>query len=389
MAEIYENPDIQVDSEELADEQFQYLEENWNGWTPASGNLDTWLLEIGARLGSEVGTLALIPPPAIWRTYGEQIVRFLPIDASPATALSTWTLGDDGGHTIEAGTVVSVNDVPFEVSADIIVPPGETVGLGVEIVALDEGSFASGLSGPVLLEDSTTGYTAAIVLDAPTSGGSDGETDEEYADRLAVYTELFSPMPLTSTDLEKFVRLVPGVDRMLVLDNYRPPAAPGGEAEDVALTFTIVPIDATGLPPSAGVLNTLMTMLQAARGMNYAIWSMDPTYTSIDVNFEAVAYPEFDPADVNARGIAAIAQYLEPYNFGAPLLGERRRWVLTDEIRHRELATVLNNVQGLDKVTLLEFGVSGGALTENVDVALPGKAPLPQVGDVTGATVAP
>lgn len=391
MAEVYENPDIQVDSDELADEQFAYLEENWNGWTPASGNLDTWILEVGARLGSEVGTLALIPPPAIWRTYGEQIVRFLPIDATPATALSTWTLGDAEGHTIEAGTVVAVNDVPFEVSADRIVPPGETVAEGVEIVALDEGSFASGLNGPPTLEDSTVGYTAVIVLDAPTSGGSDGETDEEYADRLAVYTELFSAMPLTASDVEKFARLVQGVDRMLVLDTYRPATAPGGEAEDVPLTFTVVPIDSSGQPPAAGVLNELMTLLISRRGMNWNIWSMEPTYTIFDVNFEAVAFPEFNPVEVNARAQDSIEQYLSPANFGVPLLGERRRWVLTTEMRHRELATVLNNVEGLDNVTLLEFGIQGAptVFTENVDIPMPGKAPLPMPGAITGSTVAP
>lgn len=384
MAEIYEDPDIQVDSEELADEQFAYIEENFDGWTPSSGQLDTWILECGARLGSEVGTLALIPPPAIWRTYGEKIVRFLPIDPTPATALSTWVLDDADGHTIEAGTVVSIEDIPFEVTADRIVPPGQTTAEGVELVATEDGSHASGLSGAVTLEDSTVGYTATIGLDAPTSGGSDGETDEEYADRLAVYTELFKASPDNAESVEKFARLFAGIDRVLVLENYRPPAALGGEAEDVALVFTVCPIDESGQAASAGSLNAYITAMAAARGLNRAIYSINPTYTVIDVNFTAVAHAGHDPATVLAAAIAAIEEYLSPANWGNPLFGERqRRWVNTPLVRYAELYTVLNNVEGLNYVTLLEFGAPG-ALATDVDFALAGKAALPQVGSVTG-----
>lgn len=391
MAEAFVDPDIEVDSAELADLQFSYMEEGFPGWVPAAGNLDTWILECGARNGSEVGVLALNPPPELWRTFGEKIAQVLPIDPKPAVATSVWTLGDTDGHTIDAGTVVSIADVPFEVVDEVIVPTGQDTA-AVSLVAVDDGPEGNDLVEPVELEE-FVGYTVTIVLDAPTGQGADGETEDEYQDRLAREQELNAPRPLNVRDVELFGKRTLGVERVVVLDNYRPAGQPNpGDPEDAnrALTFTVCGIDEVGQPLSAGVRAVLLASLQAARGTNWSIYSIDPAYTVVDVHFEAVCHRDADPAGVREQALAAITEYLSPTNWGQPLQGDERKWVNTPEVRHRELAGVLDRVVGLDYVTVLEFGIQGTPLTENVDVSLgAGPVRLATPGDITGEVTAP
>lgn len=394
MAERYYDPDVVIDSRELADMQFAYLETAFPGWVPAPGNLDTWMAECGARLGSEVGTLVITVGAEIWRAYGNDIIRLPSIDTTSARTSSTWTLTDDAGYTIEAGTVVAIgNDVGFEVVTDALVPPGETVAEDVELVALDDftGAVGSGLSTPVELITTTPYDVVSIVLDAPTSGGRDGESDIEYADRLARELELAAPRPILPHDCEVLARRVQGVERCAVLDNYKPgpPYDPDPENDEVPLTFTLVPINSSGEPVGTGPSAVLAQTMQELRGTNWRIFVIEPTYTTIDANIEAVAHRGFDEAAVEEQVLLSAAVFLSPANWGRPLFGEGNRWVNTTEVRHREFASALDRVEGLDYVPVLEFGIEGDPLTENVDISLAGAAPLPRPGAITASVSAP
>lgn len=392
MADEYIDPDVVIDSEELADLQFEYMDEVSDGrWTPAAGNLDTWTLEAGSRLGSEVATLALLPHPDLFRTFGTKVAGIPSIDATAATATSQWTLGDDDGHTIEAGTVVDIEGEPFEVVGDAVVPSGATIAAGVELVAVDEGSAGSGLSANPTLVD-VTGYEAVIVLDAPTEGGQDGETPEDYLNRLAREEELSAPRPLNVHDVELFSRRVQGIDRTLVLDNYKPADQPNpGDPEDNAaeLTFTIASIDVTGTEVSPGIMSVLLSTLKAARGTNWRIFKISPTYSTINVEYEVIAHTGFDTAVVREQVDAAINEFLSPANFGLPELGDiQRRWILTSKVYHRAFSDAVKRVESVRQIPVLKFNVAGFSLTENVDIDLPGKAPLTQPGDITGTVMA-
>lgn len=392
MADEFVDLAVEIDSEELADQQFAYMEEAFPGWQPASANLDTWILEDGARVGGEVGSLTLVVSPEIFRVYGEKIVRLLPGVASFATAVSTWTLADIEGHVIEAGTRVEIAGVEFEVVADVEIAAGADIAPGVELVAVEEGADANELTEPVEVTENVGFAVTSVVLDAPTSGGEDEEVIDDYLDRLASEAELFAPRPLLPRDVEIFSRRVQGIDRCLVLDNFKPgppydadPADPAAE-----LTFTTCPIDDQGNWSTAGARAQWAALWLATRGTNWRMFIIEPTYTIMDVNFVVVAHAGLDPADVEQRVIAAIAAFLSPGNWGNSLFGERQRWINTPEVRHRELAAVIDAVEGVDYIPTLEFGVQGaGPLTENIDVALAGDAPLPRPGDITGVVTAP
>lgn len=393
MAEEFVDLDLTIDSEELADEQFEYMGTKVDGWVPAAANLDTWLLEAGARMGATVGSLALIVSPDVWRVFGENIERLPPIEPAAAMATSTWTLSDASGHDVDGGTLVSIAGIPFVTVTDFTVAAGETSAEDVQLVAVDEGAFGSGLLEPVVLEE-TLGFDAVIVLDAATEGGRDGELIEVYLDRLAVLKELSAPRPLSVRNVEQFAATVPGVARVLVLDNYRPgpPASVLPEASDVPLSFTVVPIDEAGNPSAASAASELMQLLQANRGTNWAIYLIEPVYTAVDVDFEAVVHRGWDPAAVRLRAIDRVTEYLRAANAGKTNTGDPRTWEPITEVRHRELAAVLDGVEGLDYVPVLKFRFVNDppdAWSENVDLPLDKPWSLTSVGTITGAVTAP
>jgi hypothetical protein len=113
--------------------------------------------------------------------------------------------------------------------------------------------------------------------------------------------------------------------------------------------------------------------------VNFVVNVTDPTYTSIDVAYHAITLAGANPATVQTAINAALNSYLAPSGWAGgglvlPL------WLTGQTlVRYLEIATLINNVKGVDYVTTLTIGVTGSALG-TADVTLIGDAPLPTVG---------
>lgn len=146
---------------------------------------------------------------------------------------------------------------------------------------------------------------------------------------------------------------------------------------------TVALTDEVGQPVTSTAATAVDAYLQSLREVNFEVYVIDPTYTTIHVTFTVTIYDGFVPADVVAAAEAAVAAYLSPAAWGLPRTGDRFIWLQKTYVRYLELATVLNNTEGVDEVTALQLGVEGGALS-TADVILSGAAPLPQPGTITG-----
>jgi hypothetical protein len=144
-------------------------------------------------------------------------------------------------------------------------------------------------------------------------------------------------------------------------------------------TVTVAVVGATGLAVSAAVKAATQAALTAAREVNFVVQVTDPTYTSIDVAYHAIAVAGANPATVQTAINAAVTSYLAPSGWAGGTL-EPPLWQTGQTlVRYLEIATLINNVQGVDYVTTLTIGVTGNALG-TADVTLAGDAPLPTVG---------
>jgi Baseplate J-like protein len=390
VSEFYIEIPIETDPELLAQEAFDYLEASMPDWEPNDANLETIIIETMARMTSEARDVASAVPVDIFRYFGE-LVGVVPQDATFATGLTNWTVINNAGYTIPDGTQVGIQVTgdlieAFQTVGDTVIPPGFTTASNVQIRANEAGTAASGITGSVTLLD-TLDFVTAIVLNAPTTGGLDAETDDDYINRLSLRLQLLAPRPILARDFAIFAQDIAGVERAVAIDNYDPGPPPVTNAERAV---TVAVTDANGMPVSAAIKTEVDNYLEAAREVNFLVFVVDPTYTTIDVQFTAVAYQGFDPADVETRAEQAVADYLSPANWGFPTalpteihIPVSPTWVNETVIRYLELSQVINSVFGINYIEALTFRVAAGTYA-STDITLTGVVPLPQPGTIAG-----
>jgi uncharacterized phage protein gp47/JayE len=381
---------IDQDPAQIEDAIYTYIQSWYPNWTPKEGHLAVVLSEAFAQEVADARFQMSDVPPAIFRYFGG-LVGILPSDSAPAVGASTWTMIDNAGHTIPAGSSVRMliagdDYMTFSTEVEVIVPPGSTttaVG-GVQLVADEEGALGNGLTGPVeLLSVLDFVVPTGITLVGTTTDGSDGEDDDTYLNRLSTRLQLLADRPILPRDFEIMAQTVTGVSRALCLNLYDP--ANGLYTNE--RTVTIVGLDANGVGISAPLKTQVAALLDAAREVNFVVKTMDPTTTAVTVSATVRAYVGWNVADVEAAVEEAITNYLSPARWGQPLFGEEDRWVKEgwDKVRYLELATVINNVEG---VNYIEGGITiNGNL--NTDLTLAGEAPLPAANPTVTITVNP
>ena len=218
---------IETDPDVLTDEALDSLVANVPGTMPREHHLSTWLIEVCARMNAETRNVASIVPDNIFRYFGKSLVNILPVQAASATALTTWTMQDAAGYTINEGTAVAFRVagdtlVAFEVVETRVLAPGSVTALEIPVRAIEPGAAGNGL-GPAGLEmvDSLS-YVVGIVADAVTGGGVDPEEDAAYLGRLRDEMTLLTPRFVLASDAAVLARRIAGAHRALGIDNYDP-----------------------------------------------------------------------------------------------------------------------------------------------------------------------
>ena len=359
----------------------------FEGWEPARGDLADWIMQTGARTHSTTRAQFASVAKAVFKKFGETIAEVPPILPAPATATSTWTLSDTEGHTIKAGTQVSIavdgdNKRIFEVVSDVTVAPGGAVTKAGEVVLQDteagtEGNKLTAAPDPY----SAIAFVSSIVLVGETSGGVDAEDEDEYVTRLREELQLRSLSLILPRDFEIDARSIAGIERALCIPGYNAET----KTEDVPLCFTVVPIDAAGLESSAGVQEELAARQEAEliSGVNYFVGK--PTYTEIDAEVAAKVAAGFDPETVKAAIAARLAALLSPANAGQPTAGDSSNsagWEPISHIYVNEIISELDKVAGVERIVSVKLAKHGGSL-EAKDVELTGVAALPKAGTRT------
>lgn len=386
----YIDVQVETDPEQLAQEALEYLAEVIPGFDPAEGNLEQWLVRAQARIAAEVRDLAADVPAAIFRKFGADLLNLPPNEAAPAAITSTWAMNDTAGYTIPAGTVVSIDatgDValPFQTVVDVTVAPGAlTTAAGAVLLeqvldtdAGEGGASGNGLTGPATLVD-VLDFVNGITLVGSTTGGADAEEDDAYLNRLRRKLQLLSPRPILPDDFAVLAQDVAGVWRAVAIDLYDP----ANPSVQTPRAVSVAAVDVNGAAVSVAVKDAVKAYLEQRREANFRVFTIDPTYTTVNVAVTVTAKPGAVLSEVDAAVEAALASYLSPATWGIPADGDARDWVNVPAVYYLEVATVVNNVEGVDRITALTL--NGGT----ADVALAGKAPLPQVGTVAATVTA-
>lgn len=379
---------IDTDPIDILDEAYSELQSFIPGWEPSDGQLDAWIIQSMASQAAESRDVVSGVTKSIFRWFGAYLVNLPPIDSSAAQGNSTWVMIDMLGHTIPAGTQVGITDsggnvIPFEVQDDVVVLPGSnaTPAGAVVLIAVDSGATGSGLgsagSSVTLLDP--LDYVLTVTLTATTSGGQDAESDDDYLNRLSQELTLLAPRPILPNDFTLFARKITGVWRAVAIDGYNPA---GGGTYGNDRTVSIAAVDQAGNPVSAPVKANIDADLQARREQNFNVFVIDPTTSTVDVTWRVKALPGYNTGAVLTDVNNALTSYLDPATWGTPD-NDSRGWIQKTTVRYLELAQVINEVQGVDYIVNLTFRIAPAAYAI-ADVVLPGVAPLPHAGILTG-----
>jgi uncharacterized phage protein gp47/JayE len=380
---VYIAPPFETDSDELVQQAYDLISTRFPNWMPHDGNLVSWVTQVLLNMVANGQDIASATALSIFRYFGQTVIGLQPVDAVAATTATTWTMQDDAGYTIPAGTQVAFatagdNLVPFVTTDEVTVAPGNVstpVG-AVNIIAVDSG-IANNNLGPAGLQllDSLA-YVTDLTAVSATGGGLDAESDETYIGRLIEYLQLMTPTPILAGDFALLARNIAGVTRATAIDNYNPADGTTDNERMVGVSL----IDAAGQPVSAAIKTAVSDYLESLRETNFTINIFDPTYTAIDVDFTFTAFPGFDPALVQSAAVDAVTAYLSPGNWGTdPTDQSGATWNNETIVRLSEINALLNSVDGLRFVDTLTIN---GAVA---NVNLVGEVALPQPGVITGA----
>lgn len=384
---VYVNVPIETDADALSQDAFDFLEDKTDGeWEPHDGQLDTWQLTANARMAATLRDLASDVPASIFRYFG-QLVNIQPIDSVAATATTHWLATDTAGHDIPAGSHVAVTNasgdlVDFTTTVDAIIPVGDDHVDGVPIIATDEGSAANGIGtietlGLTLLDNYA--YIQAVTLEVLPSGGIDAESDEDYLSRLTSNLQLMSPRPILPEDFAVIARNTPGIGRALALDGYDPVANTFGHARMIGISA----IDLAGNDVPGDVFNQVIANLTALREVNFLVNKVNPTRTTVDIQYDVTLWPGWDKPDAQTRINAALGLMLNQATWGMPPFGDVAAWISTTVVSLNAVIAEIAKVEGVKTVNQVLMR-KGAAAYAAADVALDGAAALANLGAVAG-----
>lgn len=377
---------IEVNRDLLKQRVFDGLAERFPGWEAAPGNLESIIVEELADIGADLGDVTVDVSTQIFQGFGTKIAGVAAQLAASATVESTWTMVDDAGYTIPAGTPVALKvtgseSVGFFTLQEVIVPAGDTTTATGEVVlsAAVAGSAPNGLEDLEVEVLDNLAFVSSVEMEGVVSGGADEEDPDSYNDRLADEFRLLSPRPILPEDFAILARRVEGVWRSTAIDGYNPGDDTTGNERMVA----VAAIDENGVGVGSTVRSAMDALLEAEREVNFVVNVIEPTVTQIKVSTTLVCHPGFDPDEVEVTVASAITNYLSASNWGLdPSGADQRAWRNVTTVRRFELLALVDRVPGVDYVTALTLAKQADSLGTS-DITLSGVAALPSAGTIS------
>lgn len=378
---------IKRDPVDAQDAFTERVREQYPGWEAAPGDPMTVVRDGVSVLYSDTSELATRAAEELFRYFGRGLAGLPPNEERPAFGQVTVTAVDANGpyvvpEGLELEAVGALGEpVGFRTLAAVVIPNGATTAVA-DVEALVEGDEANGITGPAEFSEYVDYLTAATFVGV-TGSGQDAEGDSPYLDRLGDELAISTPRPVLPWHFAVLARRL-GAYRATVIDGLDPVAGTTGNSAMV----TIAMVDEAGQPLPSVQAADIGEALDAMREVGWAVHIIDATYGVVDVAYTATAYPGEDPVATKAAADAALMSYLSPASYGSREdTGEIREWLNRPLVRYLEVAERLQRVESLDTVDTLTIALNGGAMG-TANLTLPGYAPLPQPGAITGTVAA-
>jgi len=368
------NPDItpfvnlkifDLDPVDVFDSAKAELQTNLPQWTPRESNVETVLLEaLALQVAEGIFAINRLPGAIV-----EILVQLYGIQRSigtPPTVHLRFTMVSNTGYTIPVGTRVrcvlpgDLEPVVFTTDVELNIAPGVYYG----IVAATGDRFTADANGVEAntffdLLDSIL-YVDTVKTEDVVVGGADPESDDAFFARATARFGRLSDSLVLPKHFQIAALEQPYVSRAFAIDNWDGTGATPGT---VAGHITVA-VYGDGAVVSSGDKLTLHDLLDAEALANLVVHIIDPTITTVAVTATVQALAGFDTTVVHDAIVAALTTYLDPST-----------WPWSGTVRVFELATLINNIEGVDYIASMA--------TPSSNVTLTGNAPLADAGTFT------
>lgn len=333
-------------------------------WVPREANIEVLLLEaLALQVSESVGAINRLPSGII-----EALLTLFGVtrDSGSAPIVDLeFTMVNTLGYTIAAGTEVRLSlsggllPVVFATTIDLVIPPGSSTGTVSAVGDRFTAEANSTPSGTTLeLLDSLI-YVESVTLDSLTTGGTDPEDDTEYFTRGTTRFSRLSDTLILPRHFTAYALEQTNVERAFTIDNWDSVGgAPGDDPGHVT-----VAVYGNGATLSGAEKTALQTAMGDLAAVNLQIHVIDPTITAVNVTAAVVAKAGYDPVEVDTAVTTAVTDYLNPMT-----------WDWGGTVRRFELASIMDQVEGVDYVNTITTPAS--------DTALTGYAPLASAGTI-------
>lgn len=380
-----------VDAEDLRQDSRDFIQAQ----APAGWRLNPfldWMLGAVARMVSILIALAGQVPKAIFRDFGVTVLRIPAVTATYATGTVTLNANLEAGSAtgLDAGATIVIDGVGFTTTAASgPVAAGGTATVPIQAVLA--GSSASQLTGAsVLLSSPAVTWIDTITLVAPTEGGVDGETADEYVNRLADEIPTLSPKAILLEDVAAIARADIEVYRALPLRHYVP-AGPGGTPPaqtDVEGAVAVAVIAQGGSDVSEEAEDRVEAAIvdDEQRIVSVSAYVIAPTRSAVKVSYAAQAFPGQDTDAAEATGNAALMSLLSGATWGVPADGGPTDWIDEQVVMRNDLIGALYRTGVFRHVSDVRLALVANALG-TADLTLPGPAAIPELDETNIAAV--
>jgi hypothetical protein len=363
---------IETDGQTLADNAIAALQARWPGWQPNDGDLEVVLIEMLSQMAASAAQGAGIVPAAIFRAYGTDLIGLPYQDGTKAITTVTFTVKDNAGYVIPAGSAIAIDDFEFTTDLVTTIAAGATTAAGVAVTAAEIGTAYNTLAGATVAPITSLSFVTGITVDTPTHGGVEAQTDLDYQAALSAQLLLQAKTLVVARDYELWALAYAGIGR-----------AVAQWVSDRTVRVTIA--DNSGEVVATPTKTALAADYALYQQVNTVTTIADPTYTTIGVDYTVHPLPGFDTADLLVRINAMIRDQLSPANWGRPKSGDPALslgWVSDTTVRVYRMVDRIGDIEGVDYVTAVTLTGSAGTLQGNGDWLMPGNVPLPRAGTI-------
>ena len=360
-----------TDEQTLADNAVADLQTTWPDWQPNDGDVEVVLIETLAPYATAAVQQASSMPPEAFVALGTKLYGIAMAEGAPASTTITLAFQDDtGGYYVPAGSEFELGGYAFSTVLDVTSTAGQDTETGVDVIANDVGVAFNDLTGADWSSVTLPIWVTDLVVEAPTSGGVDPQDTYDYLNMLSRELQIRGRMIVTLPDFEIAAVNTTGVGRAFAVTD---------SARNVTVTLT----DPEGLPVQSAVKDALMATYQAATLVNVSFVLADASYTEVDVDYEVMGLPGFDPVQLEQSISSTLSAWLSPSGFGVVSIGQpgsAMTWLPDNTVRLNKVISTIGNVPGVAYVVANSVTLNG---VED-DLVMPGAVALPTPGTMTG-----